>query len=956
MQTLFLLDAYALIYRAYYALIRAPRINSKGFNTSAIFGFVNTLEEIIGHYHPTHLGVAFDPDGPTFRHKAFPAYKAQRESTPEDIKRAVPIIKDIIRAYRIPILEVTGFEADDVIGTLSCKAEKAGFKTYMVTPDKDYGQLVTQNVIQLKPGHGNFLELGPKEVTAKYGIECPEQVIDILGLMGDASDNVPGCPGVGEKTAAALIKNFGSIEGIYEHIDELKGKQKEKLETNKEMVLFSKYLVTIRKDVPLDFDSESLKKEDPDKDTLRHLFEELEFRSFIQKICGGQNSALSETQNPSPEKAKKTSDLFQKHSEEIQKRSESFSKPSQTVVQQADLFGPQPDKISETQKIENFRPEKFDNATYKLVETKEERKNLFDKILTKQEVAFSLSTTTLIPIDAEICGLAFALSPGEAYFIPLPENFDETKQIVNEFEIVFSDKGPAKISHDLKYSIIVLARYGIRLEGRLFDTMLAHYLLQPELRHALDYISIIYLHHTGTSLESYFGTKWQDERNMRFLPLQIMQHFECERADETLRLRPRLESEMKNYNAFHLFTDIEIPLTSVLATMEMNGVLIDKDVLKEISKLLRKRMEDYQQKVFDLAGYSFNLSSPKQVGQMLFGELHLVQKPKKTKKGQYVTSEAVLEELRAKNPVVDYLLRFRAMKKLLSTYVDVLPHLVNPRTGHIHSSFNQAVTATGRLSSSNPNLQNIPVRGDDGKEIRKAFIPEPGCLFFSADYSQIELRIMAHLSEDKHMIEAFRNGYDIHAATAAKIYHKSIENVTQDERRKAKTANFGIIYGITVFGLSQRIGISRSEAKELINNYFQNFTGVRSFMDQSIAEARRRGYIETIFHRRRYLPDINSHNAVVRGFAERNAINAPIQGSAADIIKVAMVNIGKRFRKEGIRSKMILQVHDELNFSVLPEEKEAVEEIVKHEMENACQLSVPLVADCGWGKNWLEAH
>lgn len=956
MQTLFLLDAYALIYRAYYALIRTPRINSKGLNTSAIFGFVNTLEEIIGHYHPTHLGVAFDPQGPTFRHKAYPAYKAQRESTPEDIRRSIPIIKDIIRSYRIPTLEVKGFEADDVIGTLSCKAEKAGFQTYMVTPDKDYGQLVTQNVTQLKPGYGDFLELGPKEVTAKYGIERPEQVIDILGLMGDASDNVPGCPGVGEKTAAALIKNFGSIEGIYEHIDELKGKQKEKLETNKETVLFSKYLVTIRKDVPLDFDSESLKKEDPDKDALRQIFEELEFRSLIRKICEQPDTTLSETKPTASDMPEKSSDLFQKHSEEIQKRSESVSTTPLPHIQQADLFGAQPDNLSETPNIENFKAEKFDDASYKLVETKEERKNLLDKILTKPEVAFSLSTTTLTPIDAEICGMTLALSAGEAYLIPLPYDFEETKQIVNEFEKVFSSNSLAKIGHDLKFSIIVLARYGIRLEGTLFDTMLAHYLLQPELRHGLDYISNIYLHHVSTSLEAYFGTKWQEERNMKLLPTEVMLQFECERADEILRLRPRLESEMKRHNAIHLFTDIEVPLTGVLATMEMNGVLIDQNVLKEISKLLRKRMEDYQQKVFDIAGYRLNLSSPKQVGQLLFGELHLLNKPKKTKKGQYVTSEAVLEELRAKYPVVDNLLRFRGMKKLLSTYVDVLPHLVNPRTGHIHSSFNQAVTATGRLSSSNPNLQNIPVRGADGKEIRKAFIPEPGCLFFSADYSQIELRIMAHLSGDKHMIEAFRNGYDIHAATAAKIYHKNIEDVTQDERRKAKTANFGIIYGITVFGLSQRIGISRNEAKELIDNYFRNFTGVRKFMDESIAEARRRGYIETIFHRRRYLPDINSNNAVVRGFAERNAINAPIQGSAADIIKVAMVHIGKRFRNEGIRSKMILQVHDELNFSVLPEEKEQVKEIVKHEMENAYLMSVPLVADCGWGNNWLEAH
>jgi DNA polymerase-1 len=938
MGKLYLLDAYALIYRAYYALIRAPRFNSKGLNTSAIFGFVNTLEEIRHKSDLTHIGVAFDPAGPTFRHEAYKEYKAQRESTPEDIRKSVPIIKDIIRAYNIPILEVPGFEADDVIGTLATTAETAGMETVMVTPDKDYGQLVTSHISQLKPTTGGLVMMGPEEVKAKYDIESPQQVIDILGLMGDASDNIPGCPGVGEKTAVTLIKNHGTIEGIYEHLNEIKGKLREKIEANREQVMFSKYLVTIRRDVPLDFNPDNLQKKAPDMETLKSIFEDLEFRSLIKKICG-----------ETPAVQKNEGDLFAPPVEPVAEKT-----PVQAVgnVQQLDLFGSNADEGTSGPKYENFKPEKFEGSTAQVCDTKKKTKELIEKILSNKQCAFSLAASTQDAINAEIVGVGIALAPGDTWYV----DCDNDPTLLDELRPMFESTDIEKTGHDIKLAMVMLGNYNILLDGPLFDTMLAHYLIQPELKHYLSYIGTIYLHHGGRTLDDYFGTKWEEERDMRFLPDELRAAFTTERADMILRLRPRLEAEMQRMNTEKLFRDIEMPLVPVLARMEQSGVLLDTATLREISKILTRRMLDYEQQVFKLSGHQFNLSSPKQVGDILFGQMHLLEKPKKTKGGQYVTSEAVLEELRAKEPVVDNLLKYRGMKKLVSTYVDALPMLINSRTEHIHSTFNQAVTATGRLSSSNPNLQNIPVRGDDGREIRRAFIPEPGQLFFSADYSQIELRIMAHLSQDEHMIDAFVKGHDIHAATAARIYHKPIDQVTGDERRKAKTANFGIIYGITTFGLSQRIGISRFEAKELINSYFNTFPGIRRFMDQSIEQARKKGYIETIFGRRRYLPDINSGNAVVRGYAERNAINAPIQGSAADIIKVAMIAIDRRLREEHLNTKMILQVHDELNFTVPHEERERVGQLVKHEMENAYQMSVPLIADCGWGTNWLEAH
>ncbi len=920
MEKLFLLDAYALIYRGYYALIRNPRITSKGFNTSAIFGFVNTLEEILTKENPDLIGVAFDPAGPTFRHKAFPQYKAQRESTPEDIRKSIPIIKEIIQAYHIPVFEVPGYEADDIIGTLANKAESSDMLTFMVTPDKDYGQLVTQNILQWRPEQGGHSLLGENEIKNKYGICRTHQVIDLLGLMGDSADNIPGCPGVGEKTAKALIEKYASIENIYEHIGELKGKLKERLDENKEQVLFSKFLVTIKTDVPLAFEPEKMKRQEADKKALRNIFERIEFNYFIKKVCGEEQ------------------------------------KTSEPPALQLDLFGSNADELPKESFQASFEAVKFGTGSYKTIERQEEIDEILAKIRAQKKFAFSLATTTLNAIDAEISGFGVALASDEAYFIPCEGNDRSPIEIIGKFKNVIEDTNIEKIGSNLKFSQLVLRRYQIGLKGQLFDTTIAHYLIQPELKHNLDYISEIYLHHSGMSLENYFGSHWRDERNMRMLPDDILRDFMCEQADMALRLKPRLYSELERLGEKELFEKIEMPLVNVLAEMEYNGVLINHDSLRETSRQFAQRMKEYEQEVFRLSGHQFNLSSPRQVGDVLFGEMHLIEKPKKTKSGQFVTSEAVLEEIRATSPVVDYLLKYRGIKKLLTTYVDALPTLVNTRTRHIHTSFNQTVTATGRLSSSNPNLQNIPVRGEDGKDIRKAFIPEPGCEFLSADYSQIELRIMAHLSGDSHMIEAFCNGYDIHAATAAKIYHKNIENVTADERRKAKTANFGIIYGITVFGLAQRIGIPRTEAKELIDNYFRTFPGVQRFMNTSIEKAREKGFVETIFHRRRYLPDINSRNSIVRGYAERNAINAPIQGSAADIIKVAMIRIQQKFDTELIKSKMILQVHDELNFSVYPEEKEKVSLIVKNEMEQAYHMHVPLVAELGWGKNWLEAH
>ncbi|MCS2786822.1 DNA polymerase I [Bacteroides fragilis] len=929
---LFLLDAYALIYRAYYAFIKNPRINSKGFNTSAILGFVNTLEEVLKKENPTHIGVAFDPPGPTFRHEAFEQYKAQREETPEAIRLSVPIIKDIIKAYRIPILEVAGYEADDVIGTLATEAGNQGITTYMMTPDKDYGQLVTDHVFMYRPKYGDkeFEVMGVEQVKAKFDIQSPAQVIDMLGLMGDSSDNIPGCPGVGEKTAQKLIAEFGSIENLLEHTDQLKGALKTKVETNREMIIFSKFLATIKVDVPIRLDMNSLVREQADEDTLRKIFEELEFRTLMERIFKKESSPASPIAGT----------LFNQENGPVQ----------------GNLFEEfTPDHTNEEKKS-NLKSLNSLSYDYQLIDTEEKRNEIIKKLLTSEILALDTETTGTDPMDAELVGMSFSITENQAFYVPVPAEREEAIKIVREFEPVFKNEKSLKVGQNIKYDMLVLQNYGIEVRGKLFDTMVAHYVLQPELRHNMDYLAEIYLHYQTIHIEELIGPKGKGQKNMRDLSPQEVYLYACEDADVTLKLKNILEQELKKNDAEKLFYEIEMPLVPVLVNIESNGVRLDTEALKQSSEHFTTRLQSIEKEIYTLAEGEFNIASPKQVGEILFDKLKIVEKAKKTKTGQYVTSEEVLESLRNKHDIIGKILEYRGLKKLLSTYIDALPQLINPKTGRIHTSFNQTVTATGRLSSSNPNLQNIPIRDEDGKEIRKAFIPDDGCSFFSADYSQIELRIMAHLSEDKNMIDAFLSGYDIHAATAAKIYKVDIKEVTADMRRKAKTANFGIIYGISVFGLAERMNVDRKEAKELIDGYFETYPQVKSYMDKSIQVAREHGYVETIFHRKRFLPDINSRNAVVRGYAERNAINAPIQGSAADIIKVAMARIYERFKAEGLKAKMILQVHDELNFSVPAKEKEIVEQVVIEEMEKAYRMHVPLKADCGWGTNWLEAH
>lgn len=920
MDKLFLIDAYALIYRSYYALIKNPRINSKGFNTSAVMGFVNTLNEIMTKEQPTHIAVAFD-HGKTFRDEAFPQYKAQREETPEDIRRSVPVIKDIIAAMNIPALQADGFEADDIIGTLAVKAGGLGVETYMLTPDKDYGQLVRDNVFIFRPRHGGGYEkMGPKEVCAKYAIDSPQRVIDLLALMGDSADNFPGCPGVGEKTAAKLIAQFGDVDNMLDNTADIKGKLREKVESAVDDIRMSKFLATIRTDVPIDLDLDSMRLGEPDEQKLREIFNELEFKTLADKI-------LNKSKNN-----------------------------KKSVKQQLDLFAENPTDEPESSENASFETLQTTPHEYYLIENETDARKILDFFLTKEILSLDTETTSTNPIDAELVGLSFSVEEKKAFYVAVPDNREEAQKIVNIFKPLYENPEILKIGQNLKYDLEVLHNYGVSLAGPMFDTIIAHYLIQPELRHNMDYMAETLLHYRTIHIEELIGERGRNQRNMRDLKPAEVYEYAAEDADITLRLYNVLLPKLKECGAEQLFYEIEMPLMPVLAEMELNGIRIDTDSLAETSSILTSRMRQLETQIYEAAGEEFNIASPKQVGEILFGKMKIVDKPKKTKTGQYVTSEEVLQQLRHKNPIVDDILAHRGLKKLLGTYVDALPKLINRRTGHIHTSFNQAVTSTGRLSSSDPNLQNIPVRGEDGKEIRRCFIPEEGCLFFSADYSQIELRVMAHLSGDENMAEAFRLGHDIHAATAAKIYKEDIADVTRDQRTKAKRANFGIIYGITVFGLAERLDISRAEAAQLIDGYFASFPKVAQYMEQSKETARTKGYAETFFHRRRYLPDINSHNATVRNFAERNAINAPIQGSAADIIKIAMVRISRRFKAEGIKSKMILQVHDELNFSVIPEEKEKVQRIVLEEMQNAYPLNVPLVADCGWGANWLEAH
>ena len=895
MNKIFLIDAYAIIYRSYYALIRAPRINSKGLNTSAIMGFCNTLNEVIQKQKPTHLAVAFD-HGKTFRHEAFADYKAQREETPEDIRASIPIIKDILQAYNIPILQVDGYEADDIIGTVAKMAESDGMEVFMLTPDKDYAQLVTDKIHMFRPRHGGgYEDMGPREVCEKYGIDSTTKVIDLLGLMGDSSDNYQGCPGVGEKTAVKLIMEFGSIEGLLSHTSELKGKMREKVEGAIDDIRLSKYLATIRQDVPIDVTLDSMTIQKPDEKKLLQIFDELEFKKFAEKLLGTEISNVNKT---------------------VQKQ--------KTVNSQPSLFGDFFGEGQETSEFSNLEAPKANDINVQMLENEEEITSLCRQFATLQIFSFDVKTSSSVGIDAELLGISLSDSPDKSFFINIPSSSSTKKEnILAHIKEVFNNAQATMVVQNAKLAIEVLGKYGITPKGKLWDTMIAHYLINPDLHHNKEYMT---------------------------------EEFSKERVANIFAQKESLEKQLRSANLEKLFLEVEMPLVPVLADMEMTGVRLDTKELARVQQEMNERANQIEHEIYQLAGESFNIASPKQVGDILFGKMQIMEKPKKTKTGQYVTSEEVLQQLRPKNPIVGKILDHRALKKLLGTYVEALPRLINPKTGHVHTSFNQCVTATGRLSSSDPNLQNIPVRSEDGKEIRRCFIPEPGEEFFSCDYSQVELRIMASLSGDKHMIEAFREGHDIHAATSAKIFHKSIDEVTKDERRKAKSANFGIIYGISAFGLAQGLDIDRREAKELIDGYFESFPEVQQFIEKCKQEARQKGYAETIMARRRYLPDINSKNGTVRAFAERNAVNAPIQGTAADIMKVAMIRVWQRLKSEGLKTKLILQVHDELNFSVPPAEKQQVERIVKEEMQNACQLAVPLVADGGWGTNWLEAH
>ncbi len=927
MKKLFLLDAYALIYRAYYAFLKIARKNSKGINTSPIYGFLNTLQDVINREKPTHMAVVFDPSGPTFRHEAYEQYKAQRQETPEDIRIAKPYIKQLVEAYRIPVIQVDGFEADDVIGTLAQKAEALGFDVFMMTPDKDYGQLVSEHRFIYKPrfGGNGYDVLGPKEINEKFDLDNPLQIIDLLGLMGDSSDNIPGCPGIGEKTAIKLLKEFGSIDNLLQNTAQLKGVLKTKLESNRELIEFSRFLATIKTDVPIDFEEEVFLMKEPDTEVLVKLFTELEFRNHLNKLLNNDITGV---------------------------------KTSQPKIIQGNLFGI--DEFEDPVVQSNLNPTFLNIKTvehkYVTINDDDAVEVLIRELSSVTEFCFDTETTSVEPLAAELVGIAFAIEPHKAFYVPFPKNQNEAKNLAQRFKPVFENRSIKKIGQNIKFDLMVLRNYDINLAGDLFDTMIAHYLINPELRHGMDYMAEILLQYQTIHIEELIGQKGKNQLNMRDVAEDKITEYACEDADITLQLKQKLESQIVENGMEKLFYEIEMPLVGVLAQMEINGILIDDFALAQSSQTMTNELLKIDHEIKKFADKDININSPKQIGELLFEHLKIVEKAKKTKTGQYVTDEETLEKLKGKHPIVVKILEYRGLKKLLSTYVDALPMLINKKTNKIHTSFNQTVTATGRLSSSNPNLQNIPIRDEKGKDIRKAFIADEGCSFLSADYSQVELRIMAHLSGDTNMIEAFRSNHDIHTATAANIYKVPIEQVTADMRRKAKTANFGIIYGISVFGLAERLNISRSEAKELIDGYFETFPMVKTYMEGCINNARERGFVETIFGRKRYLPDINSHNANVRGFAERNAINAPIQGSAADIIKIAMIRIAKRIANEQLETQMILQVHDELNFNVPNKELERVSLLVKEEMENAFQLQIPLKVDIGIGKNWLEAH
>lgn len=918
---LYLLDAYALIYRSYYAFIKNPRFTSKGLNTSAIYGFTNTLIDLIAKENPTHIAVVFDPPYPTFRHELYKEYKANREATPEDIKKSIPIIKEIIEGFKIPVIQVDRYEADDVIGTLAKQAEKEGFTTYMMTPDKDYGQLISDHIFMLKPGRaGNEMELIDKQkICEKYTIKDPSQVIDILGLMGDSSDNIPGAPGIGEKTALKLINEFESIENIYNRIEEVTGKQRDKLVQNKDLVLLSKELATIKLDVPITIDPDSLVLEKPDEEKLTKLFNELEFRSVLQRIF----------------------------------RKEIPSRPNSNPIQGSLFAENEVEKVlSDLKNITNT------DHNYILIDEKEKRSKLISDLLQQKEFCFDTETTGLDPYSSEIVGLSFSFKEHIAFYVPFPESQETTQAILNEFIPVFENSSIRKIGQNIKFDILILQQYNIQVKGALFDTMVAHYLLHPDLRHNLNYLSEHYLGYKPVEIEELIGKKGPRQGTMRNVPIEKIKEYAAEDADITLQLKSVFEKELKTTGLYELSESLEMPLIPVLANMESTGINIDVNALIEFSKTLNIELIETEKKIFKHAGIDFNISSPKQLGEILFDRLKLDSQAKKTKTQQYSTSEETLASLFEKHPIINDVLEYRSLKKLLSTYVEAIPKLINPKTGKIHTSYNQAVASTGRLSSNNPNLQNIPIREERGREIRKAFIPSDNDhILLAADYSQIELRIMAHLSQDSNMITAFKNNEDIHTSTAAKIFHvENLNNITNDQRRKAKTANFGIIYGISAFGLSQRLKVSRTEAKQLIDEYFKSFPKVKEYMDKSISKARDKGYVETMLGRKSILSDINSRNSIVRGNAERYAINAPIQGSAADIIKISMIDIFSELNNKNYKSKMILQVHDELVFDIYKPELEEIKNLVKIKMENAIKLSIPLIVDIGVGNNWLEAH
>lgn len=935
---IFLIDAYALIYRAFFALNKNPRTTSKGLNTSAIIGFLNSLYEVLKSEKPTHIGVAFDLGAPTIRTENFSDYKANREAMPEELRASIPYIKEIIKGFNIPIYAVEGYEADDVIGTLAKKAEKAGHITYMMTPDKDFGQLVSENIFIYKPA--KFGEdpkiLGPKEVCEKYGINEPTQLIDILGLWGDASDNIPGIPGVGEKTAAKFVQEYGSMENLIAHADELKGKMRENVMTFADQGLMSKMLATININVPVEFNIDDLAVKEPNMEKLTQIFDELEFRTFAKRMLDDQRKIRAE---------------------KVEIKTQMATMPKQKP-QELDLFS-QFDEQTETQQFDMFSAKssiKTVNHDYQLVTSLEQIDSLIEKLQKSDVFAFDTETTGLDVYSSEIVGMSFSVKAHEAFYVAMPNDFEETKRIIERFVPLFSDKEKTLIGQNIKFDMSMLARYGISLKNKLFDTMIAHYLIDPEQRHNMDYLADVYLNYETVHIEELIG-KGKSQISMRMVPLEDIKEYAAEDADVTYQFYEVFKPFLTENQLNKLFENIEMPLVEVLSTMECNGVKIDSDNLKQISEQQAKDIEEIENQIYENAGKEFNIGSPKQLGDVLFDDLKIKAPSKKTKTGQYPTGEEVLQKIITAHPIVPLILDWRGLTKLKSTYVDALPALINPVDGLVHTSYNQAVTATGRLSSTNPNLQNIPVRTDKGKEIRKAFVPrDENHILLAADYSQIELRIITHLSGDLAMTEAFREGLDIHAATAARVYGVDINDVTKDMRRHAKAVNFGIIYGMSAFGLAERLGISRTEASEIIKNYFREYAGIQQYIDESIEFARKNGYVETMFGRRRYLRDINSSNGTVRQFAERNAINAPIQGSSADMIKIAMANIHKELKNRDFKSKMILQVHDELVFDTCLDELEVVKEVVKDKMENAIQLNVPVIVDLNTGDNWLEAH